>query len=159
MQNNMRTNNLKLSIYIMIIMVLQILLNTSTKLYLDLMGVVIVILLLHNNYSFRYLIIITLLADVIGHWYLGTHLFAAVLITFLSGHMTNFFNLSTFPKKSVIVSFFYTIFSLIILLVDLCLHNPGTRIIDMVVEIFILVPIGLKILDKLLVKHNEDVVF
>lgn len=140
-------------------MIVQILINTSTNLYLDLMGIVIIILLLHNNYSLRSLIIITLVADIIGHWYLGTHLFAAIFITFLSGHMANFFNLSTFLKKSIIISFFYTIFSLIILLIDLCLHNQGIHPIDMVIEIFIFVPIILKILNNLLIKHSEDIIF
>ena len=140
-------------------MLLQILINSSTKLYLDLMGAIIVILLLNNNYTFKSLIIITFLADIIGHWYIGTHLFAAILITFLSSRVTTFFNLSTFLKKNLIVAFFYALFLLIVSLIDLCLHNPGMHVTDIIIEIFIFSPIILKILDNLLIKHTENIIF
>lgn len=155
----MRTNNFKLILYILAIAIIQILINNSSKLYLDLTGIIIIILLLSNNYNYNSLIILTIFSDLIGHWYIGTHLLAGLLITFLTGNVTNFFNISNFIHKSVLVAFFYTIFLFIILLIDLCLHNIAVDWIDFIIEIFICTPIILKILNNVLNKHTEDIIF
>jgi cell shape-determining protein MreD len=140
-------------------MVVQIILNSSTSLYLDLMGALIIILLLTNNYNFKSLIILTFLADLIGHWYLGTHLFAAICMTFLTGYVTNFFNISTLLKKNIILAVFYTLFLLIIALIDLGLHNIGMHWFNFVIEVGIFSPLILKSLNTLLINHNDDIIF
>jgi hypothetical protein len=140
-------------------MVVQIVLNSCTSLYLDLMGALIIILLLTNNYNFKSLIILTFLADLIGHWYLGTHLFAAICMIFLTGYVTNFFNISTFLKKSIILAVFYTLFLLIIALIDLGLHNIGMHWFNFVIEVGIFSPLILKSLNTLLINHNDDIIF
>ena len=51
-----------------------ILINNLTIFYVDILAIVLVCLLLGGNYNWTQLIILSLLADLFGHWYLGSHL-------------------------------------------------------------------------------------
>lgn len=156
----MKTNNFRLPLYIIIIAIIQLMINTnSSKLYLDLLGLVIVIIILSNNYTFKSLIIISIIADLIGHWYLGTHLIAAISLTFISTSTTNFFNISTFLHKCIMLMFFTAIFLLVMLVIDLVVHNTIISPISFIIEVAICAPLLLRFLEKILIKHTQDIIF
>lgn len=156
----MKTNNFKLPLYILIIAIIQLIINSNSRLYLDLLGITIIILILSNNYSFKSLIIISLIADLIGHWYLGSHLITAICLTFISTtSTTNFFNISTFLHKCIILIFFTVIFFIILLMIDLLVHNTVISPVSLIIEVVIIAPLLLKFLEKILIKHTQDFIF
>ena len=76
---------------IIVILVLQLLINNATILYIDCLTLVLVALLLDGFFSVRFIFIVCLLADLFGHWYLGTHLLAIILISFPIRGLVNFY--------------------------------------------------------------------
>ena len=155
----MKKNNFKFIPSVIILAIIQLSINNTTIFYVDLLGALTVILLLSDNYTFNSLLIITIFSDLIGHWYIGTHLFAAVLLTFLLSVITNFFSISSFLHKIMILMFFYTIFLLIILGIDLLTHNVVIHWSSFILEIVVFAPIILKFLNNGLIKRSEDVIF
>lgn len=154
----MKNNNFSLAIYLFILGFVQIVINNSSSLYFDLLGVSLVVLILSGNYNLISLLLISLIADLIGHWYLGTHLVAAISLTFISKSITNYFNISTFLHKSITLIIFSAGFFAIIFIIDLIVHNAVINIKSLFIEIFIITPIILKLLERLLIVQNRDII-
>lgn len=78
----MQIKYLNLSILIIIILFLQLIINNTTILYIDCLTLLLVAFLLDGLFPVRLILIVSLLADLFGHWYLGTHLLAITLISY-----------------------------------------------------------------------------
>jgi cell shape-determining protein MreD len=154
----MRISKLKLSILIIFISCLQLLINSQTSLYLDCIGIVLVLLLISDSYSLKMLIILSFYADLIGHWYLGSHLFATLLLSFLTGAIVRFFYMCSTLQKISILVFFYTLFVVIITAINLITHNFSTDSVSFLVEAIILCPIIFILFSYTKVKHSENII-
>ncbi|HLX53308.1 MAG TPA: hypothetical protein VKR58_05180, partial [Aquella sp.] len=87
----MQVKYLNLIILIVIILAFQLIINNTTILYIDCLTLVLVTLLLDGFFSVRFIFIVCLLADLFGHWYLGTHLLAITIISFPTKGLVNFY--------------------------------------------------------------------
>lgn len=137
----MPRNNIKFIFLVILLSVFQVTINNSTGLYIDCLSVAIIILLFSNVFSFIVVVLLSLLADLLGHWYLGSHLFVAVALSFLSVPLINYYRLSGYVQMSVIVCIFYALLTAVITLIGFVTHNLFINWLGFVVEIFILCPV------------------
>lgn len=154
----MQINPLKLYLLILVIAIVQLIINSSTLLYLDIIGMVLVVILVNGIYSLRMLVAIGLFADLIGHWYLGTHLVATILISFLTSSMLNFYRMSSSIQKIIIVGVFYSLLSLIDGLIGLLTHNSNFHLLNYIVELIVLTPIVLWLFNRFIIKISADII-
>ena len=76
--------NLRLIIFVLILLVIQFLINNLSIFYVDLLGIILITLLIEGKSSWLALVLLSLIADLFGHWYLGSHLFAIVILSVFS---------------------------------------------------------------------------
>ena len=137
----MDRSNIRLNVFILFLAICQIIINNSTCIYVDCLGVVLVILLFNNIISFKSIILLSIVADLIGFWYLGSHLFATIIISFLTGSLVNFYNMSSQLQKRMIVCIFYAILVIITTFIGIITHNSFVNWLNLLVEIFIVCPV------------------
>jgi rod shape-determining protein MreD len=117
-----------------------------------------VALLLDGLCSNRFLLVASLLADLLGHWYLGTHLLAITLVSFPAKGLVNFYRVSNFLQKIVLNGIFALIAYLLIGSIDALAHKSGISWKNLLVEIVILNPIILLMLSTVIVKLPSDII-
>ena len=132
---------MKLLILIFGLMLFQLIINNLTVLYLDCLSVILVILLFRKNSYLKLIIFIAFFTDLMGHWYLGSHLFAAILLSFLSQRLVITYSLGSSLQKVAMISIFYAMLSGILILIGLLTHNSFINWIDFSVEVFVLCPV------------------
>ncbi len=137
----MHSNNIKLFILIFGLMLFQLIINNLTVLYLDCLSVILVILLFRKNSYLKLIIFIAFFTDLMGHWYLGSHLFATILLSFLSQRLVITYSLGGSLQKMVMISVFYVMLSGIMMLIGLLTHNSFINWVDLSIEVLILCPI------------------
>ncbi len=137
----MRDNNIKLLILIFGLMLFQLIINNLTVLYLDCLSVILIILLFRKNSYLKLIIFIAFFTDLIGHWYLGSHLFAVILLSFLSQKLVITYSLSGSLQKMAMISIFYAMLSGIMMLIGLLTGNSFINWIDFSIEVLVLCPI------------------
>ena len=97
----MQINSIRFILFIIGIAIIQQIVNNSTTIYIDCVGLVLVALLITNTECyFRFLIILSIFADLIGHWYFGTHLLAVILISFISNYIVDFYKICNNLQKN-----------------------------------------------------------
>ena len=126
----MQVKYLNLIILIVIILAFQLIINNTTILYIDCLTLVLVTLLLDGFFSVRFIFIVCLLADLFGHWYLGTHLLAITIISFPTKGLVNFYRVSNVLQKIVLNGIFALIAYGIISIVDILFHRFGMNWIN-----------------------------
>ncbi len=141
----MQRSNLKFITLIILLSIFQLIINNSTTLYIDCLSVILVALLFRKHLPLQVIIFLSLFADLMGHWYLGSHLFAAILLSFITQKMVIFYSLSGKVQRCVIVSLFYALMSLILSGIGLLTHNSFIKWLDLSLEIFILCPVILSL--------------
>lgn len=155
----MRINLVKLYLLIFITAALQMIINSTTILYLDGIAVVLVIILATEIYSLRMLVIISLIADLIGHWYLGTHLLATIMVSFFTHHLKIFFRMSNNFQKYLILVFYYLALEGIIFSVSILSHNFNFNLLSYAINIFVLIPALLTLHNKFVIKNSMDLIY
>lgn len=156
----MQRSNLRFVFLILLLSIFQVVINNSTKVYLDCLSVVLVIILFANVFSFRSVIILALFADLIGHWYLGSHLFAAMIVSFMARPLVNFYKMSGGVQRSITIAIFYTILTCIITLIGMITHNLSISWLDFAIEIFILCPAILFLYNFTKIKtYSPDIIY
>lgn len=153
----MQIKYFSLYILIIVILALQLVINNTTTLYIDCLTLVLVALLLDGFFSIRFIVAVCLLADLFGHWYLGTHLLAITLISFPTRGLVNFYRVSNILQKIVLNGIFALIVYIIIGLIDILLHRSGFGWINLLVEVVILNPIILLTLSGFIIKPPSDI--
>jgi cell shape-determining protein MreD len=134
----------------------QLIVNNTTILYIDCLTILLVIFLLEGLFSIKIILVISLLADLFGHWYLGTHLLAIILISFPIKNLVNFYKLSNTLQKIVLNGIFTFITYIIIELIDILLHNSSINWVNLLIEVIVLNPILLLISNILINKLPFD---
>lgn len=155
----MQINKLKFGMLIVGIIIIQLLVNYFTQVSIDGLAVTLIILLAYGLYSLRFVVAISLLADLIGHWYLGSHLLAVILIGFIAMRFVNYFRMSDFLQKAMIVIGFYSLLVATITLLNTVLHNYTFVWSGYVIDIIVLCPIILMLFSLYIIKTSTSVIY
>ena len=154
----MQLNNVKLTILMFLLIVCQLAINNLTIIYVDCLGVLLAILLAYNSFSIRAIILLSIISDLIGHWYIGSHLFASVLVSVVTGYCTNFYKMSNFLQRYILVAIFYVIFKGILILLDKLLGNSVSIAYSYPVEIGIILPVTFIIFSRYIIRPSSDII-
>ena len=155
----MQINNFRLVVLIIALALIQLLIKSSGVIYLDCVGVVLIALLINGNYSLRMIVVSAIFADLIGHWYLGTHLLATMLVSFLAVPLINFYRMSNPIQKNILTSILYACNLTIIALVGVLTHNVIFNWTNFFLNICIVCPLALWLLNRLAFKANSDFIY
>ncbi len=154
----MQTKQFKWIILVIGLIFCQLIMNSLTIFYVDILGIFLVLILLNDTYQIRTLIVLSLLADLIGHWYLGTHLFAAILISFITGYFVHFYKICNNYQKNFINGIVYSLLVIIITIIGLITHNSSFSWLSYLIEIFLISPLILWILQRYIIRFSADLV-
>lgn len=156
-----RNKNFLFKLYLLaiIFLIIEISINSYSIIYVDIIGIFLTVLLINKLCLFRQLIIIALAADLIGRWYLGTHLFAIVLISFISDKYYNFYKLSGTLQKIISVIIFTGMQFAITAIIGLLTHNIRIDLLSLATEFIILCPLIFLISSKVLKNVFSDIIF
>lgn len=154
----MQIKYFNLSILTIVILILQLIINNITILYIDCLTLLLVGFLLEGLFLVRLIFIIGLSADLFGHWYLGTHLLAITLISFLVKGLVNFYRVSNILQKVVLNGLFSLLVYIIIGLIDMLFHKSSINWLDILIEIVILNPIILFLSNIFIIKLPSDII-
>lgn len=155
----MIVNNLRLIIFCIILVFTQFLINNLTIFYVDILAIVLVCLLMGGIYSWTQLIILSLLADLFGHWYLGSHLLAITILSIFSSKFTSFYRVSNWLPRTIMANIFFSILLLIIYLIDVIVGKVFTSFSSLVFEVIVLMPLIQFILQKFVNLRPSDIIF
>lgn len=156
----MQRNSIRFGLLILCLIIFQIIINNSTPLYIDCLSVVLVIMLFSSAFSFGTVVLLALLADLIGHWYLGSHLFAIIVLSFLTRPLVNFYRISSYLQMNVTICIFYALVTGIITLIGLGTHNLFISWYDFTIDTFILCPLILALFNLLGIKSSSsDIIY
>lgn len=155
----MIVNNLRLIIFCIILVFAQFLINNLTIFYVDILAIVLICLLMGGNYSWTQLIILSLLADLFGHWYLGSHLLAITILSVFSAKFTSFYRVSNWLPRTIMANIFFSILLLIIYLIDVVLGKVFTSLSSLLFEVVVLMPLIQFILQKFVNLRSSDIIF
>lgn len=133
--------NLRLILLLIVLAITQFIVNDFTIFYIDVIGVVSLSLLLEGKSNWWKLILISIFADLIGHWYLGTHLLAIVLLSFFSGSFNRYYQLCGWVNRSFIVVIYFLVMNLIIYGIDIVIGKTFFTFPNLALEVFVVVPI------------------
>jgi hypothetical protein len=156
----MLPNPFRLIILLLLITLVQVLVNNSKFIYIDCIGIILMALIIHDINSLRLMILLGIFADLIGYWYLGSHLFAILIVSFFIKPMTNFFAMCGILEKTLFFSIFYIMFIMILITISIITHNLGVykfsiNILNIVVETLIACPILLWLIRLVIIKRTE----
>ena len=133
--------NLRLIIFVLILLLAQFLINNLSIFYVDLLGIILINLLIEGKSSWLALVLLSLVADLFGHWYLGSHLLAIVVLSVFSVRVNRFYQLCGWINRSIIANFFFLLMSLVIYLIDILLGKTFTSFYSITLELVLLMPL------------------
>lgn len=137
----------------------QFAINNLTIFYVDLFAIVLVSMLMRGNISWPQLILLSLFADLVGHWYLGSHLLATVILSLFSSKFVNFYRMCSWFQRNIISSMFFIAMAFIIYIVELVTGKVFTSKIGFVLELLVLLPLVQALLNKVVFKRPEEYIF
>jgi len=156
MQINKSARNVKLYFLVSILALAQIFINSSASIYLDILGMLLIVLLVNRTILFYQLILVAIIADLIGKWYLGTHAFSVILLGIISNRYFNFYKMLS-SLNQIIFIIIYAIFqSAIISIIGLVTRNLSFHVINLLLELIIVCPIIFMLVRKLFYNHIES---
>lgn len=155
----MIANNLRLGIFLIVLLVGQFLINNLTVFYVDFFGILLVISLMSGAYSWPKMVVFSLLADIFGHWYLGTHLISIVILSFIVHNLVNFYRMCGWFQRTLVTNVFFFIMHVIIFCIDLVMGRTYSTIGSIMVEAVLFMPIIQFILDKLIIQKTSEFVW
>ena len=152
----MKIKKIKFVLFIALITIIQVLINIFSNCSIDILGIFLVVLLAYGFYSLRFIILISLLADLFGHWYLGSHLLTIIIIGIFLSKLVNYFRISSFIQRLIIIVAFYSLLITGVTLINGILNNYTFSWYAYIFEIMLLCPIILALFDSYIVKLNTS---
>ena len=153
----MKTNKIKLILLTIFLIFIEVLINNLTPVYIDLLGVLLVIWLLNDSYSLRGLAVLSILADLIGHWYLGSHLMVILVLSFVMMNITHFYRICSFLQKNVLIMIFYSIFCVGLIFLSWLTGKYNFSLVSYIVELIICVPFVNYLFFKVIDSRYDDI--
>lgn len=155
----MISSNLRLGIFLFLLLVSQFLINNFTIFYVDFFGILLIVSLMSGAYSWPKMIVFSLLADIFGHWYLGTHLVSIVIISFMVHNLVNFYRMCGWLQRTLVTNVFFIVMKLVIFVIDAILSRTYVSINSLIFEIVICMPIIQLVLEKIIIKRTSEFVW
>ena len=155
----MTANNLRLALFGICLIITQFFVNNFTIFYVDLFAILLVSILMLGSFSWGMLIILSIVADVIGHWALGSHLLAIILLSIFSGRFVNFYGMFGFFQRTIVTALFFLALIIISYIIELLTGKVFTSVRSILLEIFILLPLVQFILGKFIFKRSSDLIY
>lgn len=155
----MISSNLRLGIFLFLLLVSQFLINNFTIFYVDFFGILLIVSLMSGAYSWSKMVMFSLLADIFGHWYLGTHLVSIVIISFMVHNLVNFYRMCGWFQRTLVTNVFFIVMKLVIFVIDATLSHTYVSINSLIFEIIICMPIIQLVLDKIIIKRTSEFVW
>ncbi|AUR51529.1 hypothetical protein CUN60_04235 [Aquella oligotrophica] len=155
----MIVNNLRFIILCTVLVFLQFTINNFTIFYVDVIAILLVSLLLRGNLIWLQLIILSFIGDLIGHWYLGSHLLAVVIISFFTGKVANFYRMCGWFPRMIISMFYFALFFFVIYLIELSTHRVFTSVDSLIFQLLVILPLVQFVLEKLTVRKPSEYYF
>jgi cell shape-determining protein MreD len=125
-------------ITIILLILLQLLINVLMPDKIDLLGVFLLIILVNKYSNYTKIIILSIIADLIGPYHIGTHLISLLIISFISDRYYNFYKILTHLQKNIILITFILLFQLIINIVRFITNNTSNYIYSTIFSLIIL---------------------
>lgn len=151
--------HIKLYTLIIVFTIFEAAINSSSILYIDLVGIFVLSLLVNKMCLFRQLILFSIIADLTGRWYLGTHLFTLILISFFSDRYHAFYKLSNISQKNIFFIMCAIIQSTFIALIGIITNNFKVDIISFATEILVICPLVFMISTTVLKQYYSDMLY
>ena len=155
----MKINKIKMIALVILLTFVELFINNSTSIYVDLVGILLVIWITNDSYSLRSIIMLSLIADLIGHWYLGSHLLIILLLSFTITNFTRFYQICGFWQKNILLLIFYSIFSAGLLLVAWLTNQYTFYWLSYVFEIIIFIPMINYLFARVVDNSSDDLIF
>lgn len=152
-------NKVSFIIFCIILVVAQFLTNNFSIFYVDLFAILLVSLLLRGNLLWMQLIILSFVGDLIGHWFLGTHLLAVVLLSYFTNKIANFYRMCGWFPRTLISIFYLAIFYLIVYIVELSTKRVVTSLDDILVQLLVFLPLVQLVLNLLTTQKSSEYYF
>ncbi len=134
-------NNIRFLLLILSLSIFQLIINSSTIFYIDCLGVILIILLFKKNISLRIIILLSFFTDLMGHWYIGSHLFAVIIISFFTQNLFTMYAMGSSIQRTFMISIFYALLSGIISLIGILTHSGFINWLDFGLEVILLCPL------------------
>ena len=125
-------------ITIISLIILQLCINIFIPNKIDLLGIFLLIILINSYTNYPKLFILSIIADSIGPYYIGTHFLSLLIISFISDRYYNFYKILTHFQKNIILIIFILIFELIINIVRIITNNNSNYISSSIFSIIVL---------------------
>lgn len=154
----MRINYSRLILLLCLLSIIQLIVNSNTIFYIDCFTLVMVVILLNNLFPIRLLMCISVSADLIGHWYLGSHLIAIVLVSMLTTAFIKFYMACGFLQKTILVGIFSLFAYLILAILDLLLHNNSFSWLSLIFELIFISPIIIWLMNTMVLKTKPGMI-
>jgi hypothetical protein len=155
----MTINNFKLSVLCAFLIIVQFLINNLTIIYVDLLTIVPIILLLSGRYNWLQLIILSIIADLIGHWYLGSHLLAITILSLFSNGFANFYKICNAFQRTVLAGLFFLFSGLIVYIVSIATERAYLSGWGFVTALFVALPIVQYLMNRWILASSSDFLF
>lgn len=155
----MISSNLRLGVFLFLLLVSQFLINNFTIFYVDFFGILLIVSLMSGAYSWSKMVMFSLLADIFGHWYLGTHLVSIVIISFMVHNLVNFYRMCGWFQRTLVTNVFFIVMKLVIFVIDAILSRTYVSINSLIFEIVICMPIIQLVLEKIIIKRTSEFVW
>lgn len=137
----MRINYSGLVFLVLLLSLIQLSVNDLTIIYIDCFTLVMVTLLLNDLFSIRVFMLLSIFADLIGHWYLGTHLLAIILVSIIAIKFVQFYRTCHTLQRIILVGLFSLLTYGLMMIVDLIVHNNNFSWENLIIEAAIINPI------------------
>lgn len=125
-------------ITIISLIILQLFINIFIPDKIDLLGILSLIILINRYTSYPKLFILSIIADLIGPYYIGTHFLSLLIISFISDRYYNFYKILTHFQKNIVIITFILLFELIINIVRIITNNTSNYINSIIFSIIVL---------------------
>ena len=154
----MKINKIKISSLVIFLVFLELFTNNVTPLYVDVLGVLLVIWLVNDSYSLHGLVVLSLLADLIGNWYLGSHLIIILLLSFITANVTHFYRICGFWQKNILLIFFYSLFCVALVVLSFITGRYNFNWINYICELVIYIPLVNYFFIKVIDNSSDDLI-
>ena len=155
----MIVNNIKLSLVLFVLLIIQFITNNVSSYYVDLIGMLLIFLTLYGSYNFLYIIGISLVAELFGYWYIGEHLIAIVILSFIATKISRLFSICNWIQKLIVIESFFCVMSLIIFAINKIFNAHSDYLLSFLIQIFIFIPILQIIYEKFILTKRSDILW
>ncbi len=152
-------SSLRLVLFCILLTVIQFAINNFTIFYVDIFAILLVAILMRGNVAWAQLISLSIYADLVGHWYLGSHLLAITIVSIVSPKFVNFYRMCSFFQRNIILSMFYLVMTAIIFIVELATGKVFTSKLSLVLELLVILPVIQVLLNNFIFKRPTEYLF